>query len=215
MARHPPAERALVVIDQLEELFTMAAADERQRFIAVLEALRANTPCCFVLALRSDFFSALMDSALVGPGQPVTARGRTAARECVADRCRGSRTRVRVRLGGGRLGVAPDLVARAVSAGAAGIAEAITTPAMRVDVHVEARLSDRLVADAADEPGMLPLVQETLRPTGTPLGRGRRSRAVTRAAAPRRASPDHRRRRFAGYDMPREASNTLDLRHIR
>jgi hypothetical protein len=33
VARHPPAERAIVFIDQLEELFTMAAAAERQRFI--------------------------------------------------------------------------------------------------------------------------------------------------------------------------------------
>ena len=64
VARHPPAERALVVIDQLEELFTMAATDERQRFIEALGALRATTPCCFVLALRADFFGALMDSAL-------------------------------------------------------------------------------------------------------------------------------------------------------
>ena len=64
VARHPPAERALVFIDQLEELFTVAAADERQRFIEALETLRASTRCCFVLALRADFFGALMDSAL-------------------------------------------------------------------------------------------------------------------------------------------------------
>jgi Novel STAND NTPase 1 len=37
------AERALVVVDQLEELFTVATAEERQRFIARLQALRATT----------------------------------------------------------------------------------------------------------------------------------------------------------------------------
>ena len=126
VARHPPADRALVVIDQLEELFTMAAADERQRFIAAVEALRASTPCCFVLALRADFFGALMDSAL-WPRQASLSR----------------------------LEVAP-LRGKA-------LAEAISAPAMGVDVYLEARLSDRLVADAADEPGVLPLVQETLR----------------------------------------------------
>jgi hypothetical protein len=42
VARHPPAERALVVIDQLEELFTLASADERQRFIEALAALRVK-----------------------------------------------------------------------------------------------------------------------------------------------------------------------------
>ena len=125
VARHPPAERALVVIDQLEELFTMAAADERQRFIAALHALRANTPCCFVLALRADFYGALMDSELWPQA------------------------------GMSRLDIAP-LRGKA-------LAEAITAPALRVGVHLEARLSDRLVTDAAGEPGVLPLVQETLR----------------------------------------------------
>ena len=43
------------------------------------------------------------------------------------------------------------------------LARAIREPAMRVGAHVEARLCDRLVADAAEEPGALPLVQETLR----------------------------------------------------
>ena len=34
LAGHPPAQRVLVFIDQLEELFTVAGADERQQFIA-------------------------------------------------------------------------------------------------------------------------------------------------------------------------------------
>ncbi|HMG22308.1 MAG TPA: TIR domain-containing protein, partial [Kofleriaceae bacterium] len=126
VARHPPAERALVFIDQLEELFTMAAADQRQRFIEAVEALRANTPCCFVLALRADFYGALMDSKLWPQ-----------------------------RTGLSRLDVAP-------LRGPA-LAEAITAPAMRAGVQLEARLRDRLVDDAAGEPGVLPLVQETLR----------------------------------------------------
>jgi WD40 repeat protein len=45
----------------------------------------------------------------------------------------------------------------------AALAQAIRAPAMLVGVHLEACLCDRLVADAADEPGVLPLVQETLR----------------------------------------------------
>ncbi len=126
VARHPPAKRALVFIDQLEELFTVATADERQRFIATLEALRANTPCCFVLALRADFYGALMDSELWPQ-----------------------------RAGLSRLDVAP-------LRGPA-LAEAIIVPPLRVGVHLETRLCDRLVTDAAGEPGVLPLVQETLR----------------------------------------------------
>jgi hypothetical protein len=43
------------------------------------------------------------------------------------------------------------------------LAEAITTPTMRVGVQIDAQLCDRLVVHAAAEPGVLPLVHETLR----------------------------------------------------
>jgi hypothetical protein len=66
VARHPPAERVLVFLDQLEELFTLANAAERQRFIATLRMLRSVPQCCLLLALRADFFGALLDSEL-GP----------------------------------------------------------------------------------------------------------------------------------------------------
>lgn len=46
--------------------------------------------------------------------------------------------------------------------GKAQLREAIVRPAQAVDVSVEAALVERLVADAADQPGVLPLVQETL-----------------------------------------------------
>jgi energy-coupling factor transporter ATP-binding protein EcfA2 len=44
----------------------------------------------------------------------------------------------------------------------AGLRQAILRPAERVGVYVEAALVERLVADAAGEPGVLPLVQQTL-----------------------------------------------------
>jgi hypothetical protein len=116
-----------VVVDPLEELFTLAGPAERQRFIAALRVLRADPRCYLLFALRADFYGALMDSAL----WPDVA-GRMS-----------------------RVDVAP-------LRGAA-LAQAITQPALRVGVHLEGRLCDRLVADAADEPGALPLVQETLR----------------------------------------------------
>jgi hypothetical protein len=96
ITRHPAAERVLVFVDQLEELFTLASAEERQRFITTLRALHAEPRCYLLFALRADFYGELMDSALWSP-------------------------------------------------------------------LVEARLCDRIVADAADGPGVLPLVQETLR----------------------------------------------------
>lgn len=45
---------------------------------------------------------------------------------------------------------------------AAGLHEAIVKPSEDVGVYVEAALVERLVADAAGEPGVLPLLQETL-----------------------------------------------------
>jgi len=102
VARHPPAERVLVFIDQLEELFTLAGADERQRFIAVLRALGAEPRCYLLLALRADFCGALVDSVLwLDPA------------------------------GVSRLDVAPLRGPELV--------EAITAPAARVGVHLEAR----------------------------------------------------------------------------
>jgi len=127
VARHPPAARVLVFVDQFEELFTLADAAERQRFLMTLRAFRDERRCYLLLALRADFFGAFMDSAL----WPDLA-GRIS-----------------------RLEIAP-------LRGPA-LAQAITAPAARVGVQLEARLCDRLVADAADEPGALSHVQETLR----------------------------------------------------
>jgi hypothetical protein len=43
-----------------------------------------------------------------------------------------------------------------------GLRRAIVQPAERVGVAIEGTLVERLVADAAGEPGVLPLIQETL-----------------------------------------------------
>src|SRR5207302_9628859 len=40
--------------------------------------------------------------------------------------------------------------------------QSIKRPAAEVGVHLEAGLLERLLADAAEEPGVLPLVQETM-----------------------------------------------------
>jgi hypothetical protein len=50
------------VIDQLEELFTLASDGERAKFLVALRALRAEPRCVLVLVLRADFYGALMDS---------------------------------------------------------------------------------------------------------------------------------------------------------
>ena len=62
-------ERLLLLVDQLEELFAVTAADERARFIARLLELRAEPRCILLFGLRADFFGALIDSALWRDGR--------------------------------------------------------------------------------------------------------------------------------------------------
>ena len=64
LASHPPHDRLLIVVDQLEELFTIAAAVARADFIAAVRVLRADVRVALVLTLRADFYAALMESAL-------------------------------------------------------------------------------------------------------------------------------------------------------
>ena len=123
LASQPGAQRALLVVDQFEELFTLAreGSDDFQQ--ALLDLSR--TPGCYVvLTVRADFYPNLMASTLW-----------------------------------------PEIQAHrfeVLPLRENGLRQAIVRPAEDVGVHVEAALVERLVADAAGEPGILPLVQETL-----------------------------------------------------
>ena len=54
----------LLVIDQFEELFSLAGPDERRRLIAVFQALRRVEQCALLVAMRADFYPDLMNSDL-------------------------------------------------------------------------------------------------------------------------------------------------------
>ena len=188
LARRAPGASVLIVIDQLEELFTLASADEREQFLAALRALRAEPRCVVVFTLRADFFGAFMESPLW------------------TDR-RGRISRIEV---GPLRGEA--------------LREAIVRPARDLGVLPRARAVERLLADAASEPGMLPLLQETLvqlwdrrqapaahagRLPGA--GRWRPERPRRRARAPRRR---HLARADAGTggDRPPDLASADQLR---
>ncbi len=123
LAAQPDACRLLLVVDQFEELFTLARQDTTPFQQALLRL--AEIPNCYlVLTVRADFYPDLM----VGPlWQEIQAH------------------RVEV------LPLDED-----------GLRQAIVRPAEDVGVFVETALVERLMADAAGEPGVLPLVQETM-----------------------------------------------------
>jgi WD40 repeat protein len=124
LGQEPPADRLLVVVDQLEEAFTQASEPERSEFLSTLVTLREVNRCAVVATMRADFYPELMTSAL-WPVDPVE-----------------------------RVEVAP-------LRGAA-LRQAIERPAQDVGVQLDRGLTERLLADAAGEPGALPLVQETM-----------------------------------------------------
>jgi hypothetical protein len=125
LAADPPTDRRLLlVVDQFEEVFTVAEPAEAAPFQEALVRLAAADGCFVVLTVRADFYPELMACPLWPEVQAH------------------------------RLEVLP--------LDEAGLREAIARPAESVGVAVEEGLVERLVADAAGEPGVLPLVQETL-----------------------------------------------------
>jgi WD40 repeat protein len=115
--------RSVVVVDQLEELFTLGAA-QADEFHEEIAALATRQDRRLVVTLRADFYPQLMTSPLWAL------------------------------LHDHRLELLP--------LGGDALRRAIVSPAEKVEVFVESALVERLVADAAGEPGRLPLVQETL-----------------------------------------------------
>ena len=140
LQREDAAERLLLVVDQLEEVFAQASAPDRSGFLSALLTLHEVDRCTVVATMRADFYPELMTSEL-WPVDPVE-----------------------------RVEVTP-------LRGAA-LRRAIEQPALDVGVQLEPDLVERLLADAADEPGALPLVQETM----VLLWEERRHRLLTRAA---------------------------------
>jgi energy-coupling factor transporter ATP-binding protein EcfA2 len=119
-------DRLLIFFDQLEELFALAHRQDRDQFVCALRVLRADHRCHLIMALRADFYGALMSSELWPDID-----GRFS-----------------------RIEVAP-------LRGAA-LREAIEAPSREIGVYLERALVERLMSDAAAEPGVLPLLQEAM-----------------------------------------------------
>lgn len=64
LAHQTSDARLLLIIDQFEELFTLASKDECSKFLDMLRELRAEPRCILVIVLRADFYGTLMESRL-------------------------------------------------------------------------------------------------------------------------------------------------------
>ena len=116
--------RLLLVVDQYEELFTTATADQRALFEQALPRLLALPDCYVIVAVRADFYANLIEA----PGLP-----EISSHQLPVPPLRGQELK-----------------------------EAIALPARDVGVELTPQLVERLLADAGEEPGVLPFVQETL-----------------------------------------------------
>jgi len=130
----------LIVIDQLEEVFTLASNEERATFLPTLRALRGAPRCAIVFTLRTDFLEACMKSPLWPERR--------------------------------RFSHIPVVPLRGEA-----LRDAIACPARDQGVEIEPELVERLLAEAGTEPGILPLLQETL----VQLWDRRRDRTLTLA----------------------------------
>jgi hypothetical protein len=126
LVHRAPGTSVLIIVDQLEELFTQASAGERTAFLDAVGAMRTELRCVVIFTLRADFSEALMESPL-WPERPAQIS---------------------------RVDVSPLR--------GKGLCCAIAAPAEGVGVAVQPELIERLVADAASEPGSLPFLQETM-----------------------------------------------------
>lgn len=125
IAEQTPATHMLIVVDQFEEVFTQATANQASKLFNALKILRDCNNITILLTLRADFYPNLMDSSLwpIDPSQ--------------------------------RIEITP-LRGEALR-------RAIVEPAASVGVEIESSLIESLLIDSANEPGVLPLLQETLR----------------------------------------------------
>jgi WD40 repeat protein/energy-coupling factor transporter ATP-binding protein EcfA2 len=121
---NPQQQHLLLVVDQLEELFTQAQKSQQDAFIAELKQLGKDERFKVVFTMRADFYSDLMTSNL----WPLAENARMEITPLYGE----------------------DLE------------RALTEPARQAKVYLEGRLLERLLADAADEPGVLSLLQATM-----------------------------------------------------
>jgi WD40 repeat protein len=117
--------RCLLVVDQFEEVYTRATAEEATRFQEALRAWTVPSEHVLLATVRADFYPDLQGSPAIFPLFQANHRD-------------------------------------VLPLGKDALREAIVGPATQAGMFVEPALVERLLADAACEPCVLPHLQETL-----------------------------------------------------
>jgi WD40 repeat protein len=133
-------DRILVIVDQLEELFTQSQEKDRRPFLAALLEAQKRLPLTLLFTLRADFYG------LATGFDPALGK--------------------KILLGQMNLGAMTRDDLR----------QAIARPAALAGLTFEPGLADRILDDAGEEPGTLPLVEFALNALWE---RGRRERVLT------------------------------------
>jgi len=124
ISNSPKGKKILLVIDQFEEVFTLASKEQSALFLKKLLFVKKNPSCFVLVTMRAAFYQDLLNSAL----WPVNPPERLELTSLTSD----------------------------------ALEQAITGPAKQVDVYLEPALVQRILSDAASEPGVLPLLQELM-----------------------------------------------------
>jgi tetratricopeptide (TPR) repeat protein len=147
--------RLLLVIDQLEELFTHASSQERTRFIEAIEALARSGFVWVIATLRDDFFPRLADipalrAMSAGTGQyhlvpPTTAEITQMISEPAA-----------------AAGLEFEKTVRQPRSSGDGASEECASTQPKIDADDEKKLDAVLLEAAEKQPGALPLLEFVL-----------------------------------------------------
>ena len=117
--------RLVIIIDQFEELWTLTAADDRDRFADALRLLGTEKSVRVVATIRADLFDRPLRDPMLGP-------------------------------------LVADNTFAVTAMTAEELHESITRPGEQLGVRFDSALTSRLVAEAIDQPGSLPLLQFAL-----------------------------------------------------
>lgn len=177
-----PEASVLIVIDQLQEVFTQTKADERTKFFDALQLLRTDPRCVVIFALRADFFGALMESPLwtdpisrieVGPlrgaelAEAIEEPAKTL--ECIVESALTERLRSEAAFEPGILPLLQEVLVQLWDVGRKRMLERVGDPAAGRHTHIELTRADYDALSVEKQSGLAVVLSKRADATMAPL----------------------------------------------